>query len=175
MAPLDQNDVIQIMKLLEGSTFDELQLEIGDLKLYVNKRRGKGGALRAVDFGSERHAAPAPSPEQPPPPPTATPEAVEAAPDDRDESGLTPIRSPMLGTFYAAPKPGAPPFVQVGQQVAESDTVCIIEVMKLFNTVKAGLRGRVARVCARDAEMVEYNQVLFLVEEESAALEQQAK
>jgi biotin carboxyl carrier protein len=71
----------------------------------------------------------------------------------------------MLGTFYRAPKPGAPPFVDVGQDITADDTVCIIEVMKLFNAVKAGVSGRIAKICAKDGEMVEYQQTLFLVEE----------
>ena len=73
----------------------------------------------------------------------------------------------MLGTFYSAPKPGAPPFVEIGQLVREDDTVCIIEVMKLFNTVKAGLQGRIIKILAENAQMVEYQQTLFLVEEVS--------
>ena len=73
----------------------------------------------------------------------------------------------MLGTFYKAPKPGAPPFAEVGSFVKEEDTLCIIEVMKLFNTVKAGLRGRIARVCAEQGQMVEFNQTLFWVESDA--------
>ena len=74
------------------------------------------------------------------------------------------IKAPMLGTFYRTPKPGAPPFVEVGVMVDEDDPVCIIEVMKLFNTVKAGVQGRIAKICAEQGQLVEYQQVLFLVE-----------
>ena len=70
----------------------------------------------------------------------------------------------MLGTFYRAPKPGAPPFVEVGQWVSEEDTVCIIEVMKLFSTIKAGVRGRIERISAEDGQMVEFHQALFWVD-----------
>jgi acetyl-CoA carboxylase biotin carboxyl carrier protein len=70
----------------------------------------------------------------------------------------------MLGTFYRAPKPDAPPFVEVGQLVTKEDVVCIIEVMKLFNMVRAGVRGRIAKICAENAQLVEYKQVLFLLE-----------
>ena len=75
----------------------------------------------------------------------------------------------MLGTFYRAPKPGAPPFVEEGQMVNVDDTVCIIEVMKLFNTVKSDVRGRIAKILVEDAQMVEFKQALFLVEEDPAA------
>ena len=74
------------------------------------------------------------------------------------------IKAPVLGTFYATPKPGAPPFVEVGQLVAEDDVVCLIEVMKLFNTVKAGVRGRIVKICVEQAQMVEFQQPLFLLE-----------
>jgi biotin carboxyl carrier protein len=72
----------------------------------------------------------------------------------------------MLGVFYRSPKPEAPPFVEVGQFVGNDDVVCIVEVMKLFNMVRAGVRGRIAKICAENAQLVEYNQVLFLVEKE---------
>jgi biotin carboxyl carrier protein len=71
----------------------------------------------------------------------------------------------MLGTFYRTPKPGAPPYVEVGSVVNEDDPVGIIEVMKLFNTVKAGVRGQIVQVCAEQGQMVEFQQTLFLVEE----------
>lgn len=70
----------------------------------------------------------------------------------------------MLGTFYRTPKPAAPPYVEVGSLVDEEDPVCIIEVMKLFNTVKSGVRGRIAQICAEQGQMVEFQQTLFLVE-----------
>ena len=73
----------------------------------------------------------------------------------------------MLGTFYRAPAPGEPPFVEVGTVVDEETTVCIIEVMKLFSTIKAEKRGRISRVSVEDGQLVEYGQVLFLLESES--------
>jgi acetyl-CoA carboxylase biotin carboxyl carrier protein len=82
--------------------------------------------------------------------------------------GLVAIKAPMLGTFYRTPKPGAPPFVEVGAMVDKDDPVCIIEVMKLFNTVKAGVQGRIAQICAEQGQLVEYQQVLFLIENKSA-------
>ena len=85
-------------------------------------------------------------------------------PSSDETEGLIPIQSPMLGTFYRAPKPGAPPFVEVGQRVSEEDTLCIIEVMKLFSTIKAGVKGRIVRICAEDGQLVEFKQTLFWVE-----------
>jgi acetyl-CoA carboxylase biotin carboxyl carrier protein len=103
----------------------------------------------------EKASAPLPSPTT-----VQKPEPVYV----NGEDGFIPIKAPMLGTFYRAPKPEAPPFVEVGQLVTEEDVVCIIEVMKLFNMVRAGVKGRVAKICAENAQLVEYKQVLFLLE-----------
>jgi acetyl-CoA carboxylase biotin carboxyl carrier protein len=83
-----------------------------------------------------------------------------------EDENCVPIKAPMLGTFYRAAKPDAPPFVEVGQLVTKEDVVCIIEVMKLFNMVRAGVQGRIAKICAENTQLVEYHQVLFLVEKE---------
>jgi acetyl-CoA carboxylase biotin carboxyl carrier protein len=78
--------------------------------------------------------------------------------------GWVGIRAPHLGTFYRAPKPGAPPLIDVGQAVGEETEVCLLEVMKLFTTLRAGKSGTVRRVCAADAQMVESGDILFLIE-----------
>jgi biotin carboxyl carrier protein len=80
------------------------------------------------------------------------------------ELGLIPIKSPMLGIFYRAPKPGEPPFVEIGSVVKKDTTVCTIEVMKLFSTINAGICGRIKRICAEDDALVQHGQVLFLVD-----------
>lgn len=81
----------------------------------------------------------------------------------------------MLGIFYSAPKPGSPPFVKLGDFVKKDDPVRIIEVMKVFSTVKAGVQGRITKICAENAQMVEFKQTLFLVEEttDQAELQQE--
>jgi len=166
MEPITQEDVFLILKLIEESKYDELHLEMGDLKLDVKKQ---GNKVSVVDsnYVSEQTSKPVLSTK-----PTERRKKDEHASGNTDlrtdESGLVPISASMLGTFYRAPKPGAPPFVKVGQKITVDDTVCIIEVMKLFNTVKAGVTGRIARICAKDGEMVEYQQTLFLVEEADA-------
>lgn len=154
-----EDDVLQILKLIEQSEFDELHLEMGDLKLSVRK---KGGA-------TESPVPVARAPEAPPadtrPPPAAAPAGgpVERRSSEEPEEGLVPIPSPMLGIFYRCPSPGAPAYVEVGSMVGEDDTVGLIEVMKVFNAVKAGLRGRVERVCAESGQFIEYGQPLFFV------------
>jgi acetyl-CoA carboxylase biotin carboxyl carrier protein len=77
--------------------------------------------------------------------------------------GLVAVRAPMLGTFYRAPAPGEKAFVEVGQKVKADDTVCLIEVMKLFNSIKAGVDGQVVQILADNGALVEYNQVLVVI------------
>lgn len=162
MEEMNQEDVIQIMKMLEESTFDELRLEMGDLKLVLRKGDKGEGLIKEPEYSAQESE---PSRVSEAPSGVATDvEASMEGPSDVAEEGFIAIKAPMLGTFYRAPKPGAPPFVEEGQLVTEEDTVCIIEVMKLFNTVKAGVRGRIAKVCAENSQMVEYQQTLFLVE-----------
>jgi acetyl-CoA carboxylase biotin carboxyl carrier protein len=165
MASITQDDVLLILKLLDESTFDELRIETGDFKLLARKR-GKGKGLEEVVFEDTPSALQGPN--SPSGEKIKLDSDVQGTRQARDDSGsmpgLIPIKAPMLGTFYRTPKPGAPPYVEVGSSVNEDDPVCIIEVMKLFNTVKAGVQGRISQVCVEQGQMVEYHQTLFLVE-----------
>jgi len=163
MEGIDQDDVIQILRMLEESTFDELHLEMGGLKLVASKTSKKAGLVEGLK-SDDRESTESKVAVEP------TVQAREerphiTQPSDLEKNGFIAIKAPMLGTFYHAPKPGAPPFVEKGRLVSEDDSVCIIEVMKLFNTVKAGIRGHIAEICAENGQMVEYQQTLFLVEE----------
>ncbi|MCF8081924.1 MAG: acetyl-CoA carboxylase biotin carboxyl carrier protein [Deltaproteobacteria bacterium] len=180
METISQDEVIQILKIVEESSFDELCLEMGDFKLVL-KKHGDSEPVQGAFQSGERVPHPEGARGQPP---VTThikqgePEVTATVPEregqkggpvaGNQEEGYIPIRAPMLGTFYRAPKPGAPPFVEVGQLVSGDDSVCIIEVMKLFNTVKANVEGRVVKICAENGQMVEYLQTLFLVEEVNA-------
>ena len=83
---------------------------------------------------------------------------------DREELGLVLVRSPMVGTFYATPSPGAPPYVQEGDEVKEGQTLCLIEVMKLFNEIPSPAAGRVKRILAEHGAGVEYDEVIMEIE-----------
>jgi acetyl-CoA carboxylase biotin carboxyl carrier protein len=145
---LTARDVAEITRLLEESSFDELYLEMDGLKLSL--RRG-GAAAGASVAATRSTAAPAPEPANAGTPPAAA------------DPSLKDITAPLLGTFYRAPKPGAPPFVEVGSMVEEDTIVGIIEVMKLMNTVRAGARGRVTEILGRDGVLVEYGETLMRV------------
>jgi acetyl-CoA carboxylase biotin carboxyl carrier protein len=145
---LGKDEILEILRLLDESKFDELRLEMNGLKLVLTK--GASGATQEL-------ADPLPA--------KATEvETPAAAPVAELPEGLAAVRAPILGVFYRAPAPGAPPFVEVGSEVGPEDTMCLIEVMKLFNTVKAGVAGKVARILAENGKMVEQDQVLFLIE-----------
>jgi acetyl-CoA carboxylase biotin carboxyl carrier protein len=180
MSTINQEDVFLILKLLEESPFDELQLETGDFRLHA-KKEGSLDGFKKLEQSDHPSASVSvletkgvePSSESSPdmavlgrgPLP---PEGIPNPPSEKATEGLVAIKAPMLGTFYRTPKPGAPPFVEVGASVSKDDPVCIIEVMKLFNTVKAGVQGRIAQICVEQGQLVEYQQILFLVENESA-------
>jgi acetyl-CoA carboxylase biotin carboxyl carrier protein len=158
----NDKEIMEILDLLNDSDFDELRLEMPGLKLVFSKNM-----IDSPDQITETVQSPL-SPEQVTPTESRTEPLKDfdgsEGPARHEEEGLVPIKAPLLGIFYRAPKPGAPPFVEVGDPVTEEDTVCLVEVMKLFNTVKSGVRGRIAKICAENSQMVEYNQILFLVD-----------
>lgn len=152
---LTAKDVQEIMTLLEGSTFDRLTLEVDGLKLELE--RGGTGAPRPARK-SEKASAPVPAAAHSPapaPPPTPVRQSRE--------EGLIEINSPLLGIFYRAPKPGEAPFVEVGARVSTETVIGIVEVMKLMNSVSAGVSGEIVEIVATNGELVEHGEVLMLV------------
>ena len=158
---LTAKDVAEILRLLEESSFDELELEAGDLKLSL--RRGADGvapstATRSpspVQRGRTKSVESAASP-----PPHAGEVARSAGGGGLD--GVE-VPAPLLGVFYRAPKPGEAPFVEIGSKVEEDTVIGIIEVMKLMNSVRAGVRGEIVEICAQNAALVEYGEALIRV------------
>ena len=143
---LSDDDVREILRIIDESELDELRIETDGLSLHVLR----GGAAPAAEPEPERRSA-----EPEPAVPVATPEQVD--------DGLT-IASPMIGVFYRAPAPGDAPFVEVGTRVEADTIVCIIEVMKMMNSIPAGIAGTIAAIHVANAEPVEYAQPLFRVE-----------
>lgn len=160
---LSEDDVLHILKLIDESKFDYFQLEVGELKITVSKGDPipLGNSAQPVTIGAAPAAAPASAPK-----PVAAP-APAAAPAVAKPSaipaGHVAVTAPLLGTFYVAPEPGAPPFVQVGQQISEDTTCGLIEVMKVFNSVRAGVKGTVVEVIAPNGGFVEFGQPLIIV------------
>ena len=156
---LTEDDVLEILNLIEKSDFDYFELEVGDLKLTV----AKGGYVPASADGSAAPATAAPAPAveaSVAAPQTETAAAQESA---AIPEGLVAINAPMVGTFYVAPDPESPPFVEKGARIDEDTTVGLIEVMKVFSAVRAGVNGVIEEILIENAGAIEYGQALFLV------------
>jgi acetyl-CoA carboxylase biotin carboxyl carrier protein len=151
--PLNDDDVREILRIIDESELDELSIETEGFSLHV--RKGGGSSQGAEDARSEA-VLPRTASERAPQPP-------EAAPAAASSDGRETISSPMLGTFYRAEAPGASPFVEVGAKVDPETTVCIIEVMKMMNSVPAGVTGTIAEVVPENGQLVEYGEPLFRV------------
>jgi acetyl-CoA carboxylase biotin carboxyl carrier protein len=150
---LTAKDVAEILKLLEGSSFDSLDLEIDGMRVQL-RRGGSGAAVAPAGVPSAARASATAAATQATSP-MAVP--VEVPP------GARAVPAPLLGIFYRAPKPGEPPYVEVGNRVGPETIIGIIEVMKLMNTVRAGVAGEVVGIPARNGELVEYGEALLFV------------
>jgi acetyl-CoA carboxylase biotin carboxyl carrier protein len=139
---LSNEDVREVLRLIDESDVIELRIETDSFKLHVLR-----GAAEATGHRPE-----------------ATGQSPVPTPDTRHPTPGTTIDAPMLGTFYRAEAPGAAPFVDVGTKVEPDTTVCLIEVMKMMNSISAGVAGTIVEVCADNAALVEFGQPLFRVE-----------
>ncbi|MBV7410662.1 acetyl-CoA carboxylase biotin carboxyl carrier protein [Maritimibacter sp. DP1N21-5] len=153
MSGLTRSDIDDILRLIDASDFDELKLEMGDTKIEL-RRRG------AAAPQAQPAPAPAPQATQPtlekPPAPVQAPVVASG--------GGSEVPAPLLGTFYHAPKPGADPFVKPGDRVNPETVIGIIEVMKLMNSVEAGIAGTVIDFVAPNGELVEHGQTLIRIQ-----------
>ncbi len=152
--PMDLKELRALLKLVETSDIEELEIERQGQRVRI-RRRG-GNAIQVV----------APAPAVPPHAPPALQNAPAGAPPPAPAraENLVTIESPMVGTFYRAPAPGAEPYVKEGQVVEKGSVLCIIEAMKLMNEIEAEVKGRIVSVLVENAQPVEYGQPLFLVE-----------
>jgi acetyl-CoA carboxylase biotin carboxyl carrier protein len=161
-------EILRLVQCIDGA---DVELEWGDLRIHV--QRGVVGAEPLTRSGPEadgRSVRPAevsqarPGRVAPTPPIETDAVATGAGHDDDLPEHWVPVTAPMAGTVYRAPKPDEPPFVEVGDTVASDDTVALVEVMKLFTELKAGVAGKVARIDAEDGGLVEFGQDLIWIE-----------
>ena len=151
------------MDLRKLKTMIDLVSESNVSELEITEAEGK---VRIVKSGGAvvQQYAPAPAPmAQAPAQPMAAPVAELPAPAPAEPAGHV-VKSPMVGTFYRAASPGAKPFVEVGSQVKEGETICIIEAMKILNEIEADKTGTVTRILGENGQAVEYGQPLFVIE-----------
>ena len=149
-SPMDVDLLQQIVKLMAANDLNTVDVRDGDRRIIL-----KRGAAAPVMMSMPAMSAAMAN--------TGGGGTAAPAPPVDEEAGLKPIKSPMVGTFYAAPSPDAKPFVNVGTKVDEESDVCVIEAMKVFNNIKAELRGTIAKILVSSGQAVEFGQTLFLV------------
>ena len=153
---MDIRKVKKLIELLEESGVAEIEIKEGEESVRIS-RQSHAPIMQPMQMPAPMMAAPASTPITPPP-------AAEAAPATATELSGHVVRSPMVGTFYRSPSPGAKSFVEEGQSVKVGDTLCIIEAMKLLNQIEADKSGIVKSVLVENGQPVEYNQPLFVIE-----------
>ena len=156
---IDRADVVKLLRAFDESDWDTIHISTDDFELYLSN----GAVDSQPSAGRARPASNAPFPApvvaEAEPEPTPPPAPAERNPE---LDGLR-VTAPCVGRFYRAPSPGAPPFVDIGDEVVPDTTVCIVEVMKLMNPVKAQVTGRISAVLVENAQNVERGQPLFVI------------
>ena len=153
---MDIRKVKKLIELIEESGVAEIEIKEGEESVRISRQSQTSPAMMA-----------APAAFAPPPAPTAAPAAVMEAPAAEPAAEAIEghaIKSPMVGTFYRAPSPGATAFVEVGQNVSAGDTLCIIEAMKLLNQIEADKAGTIKAILVENGQPVEYDQPLFIID-----------
>jgi len=152
---MDLRKLKKLIDLVQESGIGEIEITEGEEKVRITRQSASPPMLMAspqmqpMGMQGMAPAAPAPAPAVPAPPPEPKGHA---------------LKSPMVGTFYRAPSPGAPSFVEVGQTVSKGQTLCIIEAMKLLNEIESDIAGTVKAILVENGQPVEYGQPLFLIE-----------
>ena len=152
-------DIEALTTLFDQSDWKELDIRMDGFELFLSKDPNARRSLSATPVRETPPQAAAPAASAAPAVPSSAVTNPKTIPDH-----WVAVRAPNLGTFYRSPKPGAPPYVEVGKSVTAETEVCLIEVMKLFTAVRAGVAGTVREVVVQDGELVEYDQVLLYVE-----------
>ena len=153
----DVRKIRRLVELMKDHDLSEIDLKQGDTRIQI--RRGGEPVVTAVARPTAAIPAAAASAEESTRPPTPRPAEAPAA-----EEHIAIVRSPMVGTFYAAPDPDSPAYVKVGDNVGPESTVCIVEAMKVFNEIQAEVAGKIAAVLVENGEPVEFGQPLFKVD-----------
>ncbi|HFE65116.1 acetyl-CoA carboxylase, biotin carboxyl carrier protein [candidate division KSB1 bacterium 4484_188] len=160
-------EIKQLIKVIEKSNVGEVEIVEDTFKIRVSKNSSYSVVQQTVPAATPPAASliqsmPTPTMEAP----AAAPAAPAEKPLEKFGDNVVEVNSPMVGTFYRAPAPDADPYVQVGDTVKVGQTLCIIEAMKLMNEIQSEVNGKVVKIMVENAQPVEYDQVLFLIEKE---------
>ena len=142
---MDIRKVKKLIEMLEASNLEEIEIQEGEESVRLVKNKTHGTIRNDVEITKEIGVG------------------KENKQETLEEELGDKITSPMVGTFYSAPSPGAKPFISVGDEIQEGDTVCIVEAMKMLNEIKSDFSGKVLSILVENAEPVEFGQGLFLI------------
>jgi acetyl-CoA carboxylase biotin carboxyl carrier protein len=156
-SPMDVDLLEQMVKLMAANDLNTVDVRDGDKRVILKR----GAVMSAAPTYAMAHHSSVPAATGSAPAGGVSSGSTPAVTDET--AGLIPIKSPMVGTFYSAASPDAKPFVSVGDSIDEETDVCIIEAMKVFNNIKAEVRGTIAKVLITNGQTVEFGQPLFLV------------
>jgi len=162
---MDIRKVKKLIELLDESGIAEIEITEGEESVRISRyAKGVPQVMEAWHPVAAPPAAPAPAAQSAP----AAAPAAAAPPREPEEDGHL-VTSPMVGTFYSAPSPGSPPYVQVGDRVSSGDTLCIIEAMKMMNQIEAEVSGVIKSIRAQNGEPVEFGQTLFVIDQRGSS------
>ena len=167
---MEFKEIQDLLKLVNRTNLTEVEIEKEDFKIKIRRKAPESNVIYTTQQGP---AIPAVAPALPPA--QAAPEAVEPKAEAKapkpqaeapkaDTSNLYEFKSPMIGTFYRSSSPETPPFAKVGDTVQKGQVLCIIEAMKLFNEIESEVEGKIVKILVEDAQPVEYDQPLFLID-----------
>jgi acetyl-CoA carboxylase biotin carboxyl carrier protein len=166
---MNQKELKELIEFLVEKDITEFELERGDVKVKIKRGTEQSAATRgevpfiAVSADPAMPRAAAPRPSAPSHGAAATPGAPVTTPEPAAEENLHIVKSPIVGTFYEAPSPGAPPFVKVGDMVEVGQVLCIVEAMKLLNEIESDIAGEVVKKMGANGQPIEYGQELFAI------------
>ncbi|WP_372636863.1 acetyl-CoA carboxylase biotin carboxyl carrier protein [Fodinibius sp.] len=161
---MDLKVIENLLELIAKSEVNEVSIEEGDFKIKVKKKADVEQPSMPVQYQMPAPALQQPAGGQQPAP--QQPAAGKKEGGDEEESDETSgevVKSPIVGTFYRSPSPDDDPFVKVGDQVEEGQTICIVEAMKIMNEIESDYSGEIKKILVDDAEPVEYDQPLFII------------
>ncbi len=159
---MNQKEIKELIEFLVEKDIAEFELQRGDVKLLIKRGTSSHPVVQVVPAVVPTQVVPGAGPAAPAPPaPDVKGPASTPAPPPAAEADLFVLKSPIVGTYYEAPSPGAPPFVKVGDTVKEGQVLCIIEAMKLMNEIEADVSGEIAKMYVPNGSPVEYGMPLF--------------
>lgn len=151
---MDFEFIERVVRLVEEAEIGELEIEQEGLRIAVKK------TASGIEYSHPQHMM---LPPMGYPPAQGSQAGAPAAPAEEEDASIDVVKAPMVGTFYRAPSPESPPYVEVGTTVQNSSVVCILEAMKVMNEIKAGLSGTITEVLVENGQAVEYGQALFKI------------